>query len=81
MQLDTICRKCKVPLLIARSYGLVGYLRVGHEHSLHNRPCCIRLLDTHFFIVYTLMTMYGVYTDDSEDFLWQAGQPLRTDNN
>ena len=29
MQLDTICRKCNVPLLIARSYGLVGYLRVG----------------------------------------------------
>ncbi|CAK0763153.1 hypothetical protein CVIRNUC_003029 [Coccomyxa viridis] len=29
MQLDAICRKGKVPLLIARSYGLVGYLRAS----------------------------------------------------
>ncbi len=29
IQLDEVCRKYKVPLLIARSYGLVGYLRVS----------------------------------------------------
>ena len=29
IRLDKVCRGYHVPLLIARSYGLVGYLRVG----------------------------------------------------
>ena len=29
IMLDTVCRQHKVPLLLARAYGLVGYLRVG----------------------------------------------------
>ena len=33
MRLDEVCRKYQVPLLIARSYGLVGYLRVSGMHS------------------------------------------------
>ena len=34
LRLDEVCRKYKVPLLIARSYGLVGYLRVSLAHSI-----------------------------------------------
>ncbi len=35
IRLDEVCRKYNVPLLIARSYGLVGYLRVSVAHLTH----------------------------------------------
>ena len=73
MQLDTICRKCKVPLLIARSYGLVGYLRVGHKHSLCGIPCCMGLLVTHICIVHTpLKTSCGKQASLSEQTVIEA---------
>ena len=42
--LDDACRELNVPLLCARSYGLLGYLRVRGacqyvDHSVHMRMC------------------------------------------
>ena len=73
MQLDTICRKYKVPLLIARSYGLVGYLRVGHGHSFHDSPCCTVLLIKHICMVDTpVKTSYGKQASLSEQTVIEA---------
>ena len=32
IELDAVCRRLGVMLIIARSFGLVGYLRVSHRH-------------------------------------------------
>lgn len=37
--LDDVCRELDVPLLCARSYGLVGYLRVRPEHPWRRHAC------------------------------------------
>ena len=73
MQLDTICRKCKVPLLIARSYGLVGYLRVGHKYSFRKSPRCTGLLVTYNCTVHTpVKTSCGKQASLSEQTVIEA---------
>ena len=37
LALEDACRANNVPLLVARSYGLVGYVRVGAPAFV---PCC-----------------------------------------
>lgn len=45
LRLEEICKQAKVPLLVVRSYGLVGYLRV------RTTACLLHLGLTHFIMI------------------------------
>lgn len=44
LALDELCRARQIKLLLARSYGLIGYLRVRYHSWMANSFCCMFLM-------------------------------------
>lgn len=82
IRLDEICRQYRVPLLLARSYGLVGYLRVsirevgwgqaGERWRQHYWP--LLLARSYGLVGYLRVSIRGSGRGGGE--VWSPGRPL-----